>query len=637
MILGSEVKWLELAVGQKSIFHQGDYLSALQIHLDQLLLTYQWTAPAAYGMTSQESLALCIILPGDALIVSEKIKNDMMQWILAVPNRCASLHFDTMANLLFTHFQGNTDATPTLLFDALDNETLLCTNFENDFNNELPRLIFDFGKKQGITNIFNTYIADFEEKNIFLNEKNRANLWQYLSEYPTDRNLVINYLDKKIEHQISIKISETRYFDLLTKQRNLLKNIFYLYKNFHISKINLIFVSDFFDNGIFRTFITYLLQQEFKINASLFILKDEHTYELLLKLMYKKTKKQTSYKNDERSKQRQRFFKNIEQKCVEKKKYRDYTQQYLPQGREIGIPDDVVIWHIRQALHNSSKLGSLGTVIQKNQTITYTPFNEKISEYLPLPQPPKLPIVEYIHTSEWNQATTEILEENIQFPSLSNHSTTKVYNPTEAHEPNAKADLQTVLALSHYFVIQKWLNSSQFLLFRGKLKQESENLVFRILKSNADPTQQELFNLLHEREASYYTSISPMLEGDFGRYYTRPYLEGEGLEKYVKRNGIDKKLSYNDLTSSDLELILSVWREAKKLEFCCPLKTRNFIVTTHRSLTLKKNIDVKIIDFNTADLAKDQFENDIHQLFEKLLGKNLYHEFQYHLQNQDYP
>jgi hypothetical protein len=635
MIRGREIHWLSFENNQNCITHQGNYLDVLKLHLDQLLLTYQWSAPAAYGMTLQESLTIAIVFPADSFFVSAREKNDLIAWVLADPSRCASLQIDHAANLIFEHFNLPTKNLPTILFDAFDGDTLISTNFENDFSNDLPRLLPSLGKNEGIGKIFNVFLKDFERKNIVLNQEQKAHLEQQVTSFFKDKKLEINVLENNVEIITRLKLSESRYYDLLTSQRNIIKNIFLLYKNFDIYKISIIFVSDFFDNGIFRDFMGHFIEKEVKINAHLNFISDEAFLELLLRLMFKKSKSvavQTPI--TEKTKLRKSFFNEIAKKCTDRKKYSDYTAKFLPKGRAINVSDDVTIWHIRNALYNPQSLENIGRVIQKKQSVFQENF-APITQKSDVSQPP------FAHTTkrliEKNQTATTIIVEN-NSTKIDNDFSQSITNTTQkkssAHDRTSDADMTTVVALSHLFVIQKWNATQAFLQFDGRLKSANENMTVRVLKKEHSASENLDFRLLHEREFSYYKDVSSLLEADFGWYYTRPFIDGESLESYIKRTGISQKYSLNELSSNDLELVLAIFKEVKSLTFRCPLGKENFLVQTRRKLNLTKIVEVKIININTKNIDLSESEKQINSMLETLLGHNLYHEFIYHIQNQ---
>jgi hypothetical protein len=428
----------------------------------------------------------------------------------------------------------------------------------------------------------------------------------------------------------------------MSQQRNFIKYFFYSYKKFAIPKISLIFASSFYSsNIIFRDYVAHLFKEELDIDVSIHFLSDEETFELTLKSVQKKHKKANRLlvSNENKLLLRQKFFAHIAKKCNDIKKYSQYTQRYIQEGRLLDISDDVVVWHIRKALLTTEKLNVLGNIVGKKtlriteitpleNTKIRTHFNQAASEPVSLNGSISFEKDFSIdqQTALTNSAETEIITYQTEEPSH-NH-----YNPPLEQELRQEADMQTIVALSHHFIIEEWYNASEFLAFSGRLRTQKNNVVVRVLKSAVKDSLNEPFKLLYTHESGYYEQVSPIFEADFGLYYTRPLLEGEPLETYIKRNGIDRKYSYNELTSSDLELFLAVIREAQKLDFRPKLAKNNFIVTTLRSITLKKTIIVKIIDINSENLPKDQFDDQLNQMFETLIGTKLFHEFQIQIQ-----
>jgi hypothetical protein len=615
MIQGNSVRWLSFYDGQNFLHHQGQYLNAIQTHLDQLLLTYQWIAPAAYGTTLQESLALSVVLPCDEQYHHTDTKNSILSWFAAQPAKCAEVHIHFAYGLLFDAYKTSPYDEHHLIIDAFDGDTILAANQTNEFVNELPRHLPTLGKKEGIKNIFNAYVTDIEKKNIYIEEAQKAILWQFFAHFDANKLLNIKGLYQNKALEIPISITASRYADLLTAERYFFKNIFFLYKKFVIFKKRFIFVSDFYDNPIFKDFIHHLLEKELGIGVVINFFNDEQYLSCLLRNAFLFSEKTSTTKISifSKSQARKSLFEEIVKKCNDRKKYRVYVAKYLSKGRALNIPDDVVIWHIRNAIYNPIALENIGKVQKKTSFIV-----ENITPNIAIEKTNQ----REIFFRETDQTT---LSETPQ-SHFSNLTKTTQQQLIPAHDHSSFADKGIISSLNLYFEIQQWISPSDFLFFQGKIKNQNEQMYIRVLpQKEITPVHYADFQTLYERESYYYANVSPIINDDFGCYYTYPYAVAQPLEQYIKSIGLHEKTSVEALTSSDLSLLLSVWNEAINLPFRCPLQKENFMVQSKRTLTLKKEQKIILYNINSKTITTKEYEDQIDAMFAALLNPNLYH------------
>jgi hypothetical protein len=303
------------------------------------------------------------------------------------------------------------------------------------------------------------------------------------------------------------------------------------------------------------------------------------------------------------------------------------------------MPDEIVQWYIRQNLYGLSPLNKLGEVISNKPYAPISVENSKQKELYAWSAP----------TSQQQQREVSLPKKATSFslPKLSDAATNfastdvtiKPDNKLEssiAIAPTLRvldnATQQDIASFAHF---EQNFPSSEFIYFKGKLKNERHLKVFRYLKNNKDASAVLAFQRLFEREKSYYSDLSAMLtSADGASYYHRNFIEGESLEKYVRRVGLNKKYRLKELSALDLELMLELWRSIYLLKFDYnTLSKKSFIVSQQWRLSLKKELDISMIDFDTTESTKALMEQQLIEIFEELFGKNLTNEFIIQFQN----
>ena len=82
------------------------------------------------------------------------------------------------------------------------------------------------------------------------------------------------------------------------------------------------------------------------------------------------------------------------------------------------------------------------------------------------------------------------------------------------------------------------------------------------------------------------------------------------------------------MSNKDLKLILQVWKEINGLKFACKkMQEGNILVQSRLKWNLTHEIKIKLVGFNSATCSKWEMIEDVHAIFERLLGQKLYSEF----------
>ncbi len=633
-VVEDAVKWLNVGQqGTNYIKHQGNLLATLQFHFNHILDTAQWHA-FGNGMTPLDSPPLALVFPSDEKFITEQEKQAIVTWLTSLPIRWASVQMSSTLSLLaksLPHRHAN-----FLLFEAFDEIAYTSSNIAH-LQTQLAQ--FDFsvlGKNEGIKNIFTIILSEIRKKDIFISTMQEEELWNAVEYFDVNKKLIIKQLDSFPKVSMDVTLSQSRYYDLLTVRRESYKNILNILKIFENSNISLIFAADLYDNSVFSDYMSHISKSSFFANGEILFFNDKFCFEKMLIYLNKFQAKQPEFSG---RMTKSKLIAEIKQKCNDKRKYNAYFSKYAPLAVAVGMPHDILTWYIRQNLYGLSSLNTIGEVISPTyaKKLDESPHehhlihiaatehsfapqygDDSVHRNFINPEPKALAISPEALPASSN---TNLFEHTFKFSTL---------NPSLSY-----LDEETLCHINIFAAFEQEFLSKEFLYFKGTLKQDAKPRVFRMLKNNIDTNAVNAFTLLHEREKGYFNDISPIFRSsENGLYYYRNYIEAETLESYVKRVGLNKKYRLKDLNAIDLELMLELWRSIYFLKFAyANLTKESFIVCVHWRLPFKKEIEVKIIDFDTSTSSKEQMERNLTQIFEEIFGENLTNEFKQRFQN----
>jgi hypothetical protein len=628
-----KVKWFQLGT-QNAIEHDGNLLATLQLHFHKILDAAQWYAFGNGMTTPLDSPSLALLFPGDASYIAEEEKQSILDWLMSLHVQWASIQLcDTLSLLpkILPYKYPN-----YLIFEAFDDIAHAASNIST-IQEQLLQFNFGLlGKTEGVKKIFNIILAEIANKNLNLNKQQEEFITAYLEDFNKDKKLIINQLNTFPKISLDLTLSETRYYDLLTSQRNFYFEIINILKIFDFIEISIIFASDLYDNSVFTDYMSHISPSSFFQQGEILFFDEAFCFDKMLIYM---SKFQYQQPNRNQKLTKSKLLAEIKTKCTDKRKYRDYLSKYSALARTIGMPDEVVQWYIRQNLYGLSSLHKLGEVISNKPYASISVENSNKKELYawsaPTSQPQQGEVIPPKKTisiapkglvemeTKFTPTDVTIKPDNKLESSISIAPTLRVLD---------NATQQDIASFAHF---EQDFPSTEFIYFKGKLKNERHLKVFRYLKNNKDASAVLAFQRLFEREKSYYSDLSSMLiSADGASYYYRNYIEGESLEKYVRRVGLHKKYRLKELNAIDLELMLELWRSIYLLKFDYnTLSKKSFIVSLQWRLSLKKELDISMIDFDTTDSSKILMEQQLIEIFEELFGKNLTNEFIIQFQN----
>lgn len=616
-----EIKWIKID-GMPHLSHQENYAAIFFKHFPVILDAALWYA-YGNGMTPLESLPLALVFPDDNTSSFQTEKQAILDWLETAPYRFSTIFVaDTMSLLSKSIPKENVNY---LIFEALDK-----TAFANSNVDEIQRVLSEqdftkLGKSHGIDYIFSILSKELQKNNFEINEGIKEGIYNNLVNFDVNKKLIINYLGSISNHSIDISLSQTRYYDLLTVERKSYQNILFLLNIFGYSNLSIIFASDFYDNDVFKSFVSHFTQNFVDNNNQILFLSDNYIFENIIHFIYSIIL-DSSF--DKQAKTKHQFLSEIRLKCTDKRKFRTYYQKYVPIAASLGIPSDVFSQYLRQVLLKQKSLSSIGEVITpiKTKTANSTPRTLTFLDFEKSRLQLKNKTIEKNHNADFQAISEMIAHEN----ETSEANSIISYE----EEPKIAEDLSffddtTMSIVNQFCQFEQSFESNEFLYFKALLNGQSKASVIRLLKNNADEFAVNSFKKLHRRELSYFNNISVIHKLKNGiLYYTRDFIEGEPLEQYIKRSGINKKYRLKELSSIDLELILELWRTIYALQFSYKgLNKKSFWVTIHWKLPFRKEVEVNLVDFDSTDSTKENMEFQLIQIFEDLFGKNLTNEF----------
>ncbi|MFZ4545007.1 MAG: hypothetical protein ACOYOA_13215 [Saprospiraceae bacterium] len=619
------VKWIPIGVAGKSfVYHSGSYLLTLQNHFNHIFQTVQWHA-FGNGMTPLESPSLALVFPGDHSHITPDEKQLLLNWIKSLSITWSSIQMSDLAAVLSSALPRQ--YAGLLLFEALDGGLQIYSNLPH-VQNRIPYAELDgLGKEDGIDHIYHKIIQELNNKNLSISGDSQEELKAEIAEYFANKPLLVNYYDNFSKISIDLTLSPSRYYDLLTHKRDQYLKLLLYFKIFEHTGICIIYVSDLFDNTVFRDYIKSVCKDQFLLNNEIRFFSELQALEKVMNHLdsthpLPKTLTQSG------------LLAEIKSKCVDRKKYKAYVDKYTPLAKKINISEEITIWYIRQSIQSLQKLSSIGEIVDRD----YKRILPITTPALQEPDKKELKQITIVKKSiEDISSKTASEKETIPIEEPLKESEKEIISSIKPQfDPDIKVLDQNLLRrISDFAVFEEDLATQEFICFKGKLIDEKKRQVFRILKNNASEEAIDQFEKLHEREKSYYKDCSLIFSTTFGdQYYYRPFFEAEKLEVYVKRIGLNKKYRIKEISAVDLELMLELWRIIYRLKFAFAGLTKDsFIVSMHWRLPLKKEIDVKLVNINSSESTKAEMETQLTEIFEEIFGENLTNEFKKQFRN----
>ncbi|MEO1417557.1 MAG: hypothetical protein AAFW00_19900 [Bacteroidota bacterium] len=375
---------------------------------------------------------------------------------------------------------------------------------------------------------------------------------------------------------------------------------------------------------------------------------------------------------------RESLFEEMQQACVNPADQEKYEELFVKKGEQLGIPEVVIKWNISEIIskisleqevavidENNAPQEEMSTpepepevvaeapVVEMNKSVSPPPVKVDKPESKPAPEPVKeeplaseaevneekpvpkaKPVVQTAPTPKEEVKATEVVPVTAQsngkaeakVPATAVQTLAPVAQTAQKEKEESGKKL---ISLGDVFMLRRDLPDTEFQSKIVSFKGDSELYELRMLPAEGEDKQlTENFYKVYRKELAFYHKLSEMSEAKEGKYYYRPFIERSTLKDQIKRLGLDKKKSVEELSSNDLKFILQIFKEVRELQVShAALDEENILVHEKRKWGLSKNMDVTFVGFTSADCSNDDMIEAAHLAFERVMGQKFYKEF----------
>ncbi len=491
---------------------------------------------------------------------------------------------------------------PYAVVNALDDYITISFN---QLNGKLKKLDYkevmafkELSFEQGYQHILNELISKFNSAGLILNETDKSELYQQIQSFSshTPFSVVKNGSEVKITAEVSMSSDE--FNELLIKNRIQLRPFLSREKVDSLGIQQVLLLGALADNKIMQSYLQQDLSLGEKVipteglvkeNPFFIIIKGLHTKGMEI---LKKMEEELQRKKQEEERQRRRaietqaakdsLMNEIRSMCKIPEKKEEYVAIYVEKGKELGLPREVIVWNIEEAL----KIAKLTPNAVSNDHAVY-------------------------------QSTISNL------PATTERGIIRTKDSVIVKEHELKF-------INQLFNIKGVLPDNEFQTKKAYSSKEKTMKVLRVISTeNArKPEVYERFMKLYNKELKYYGELSDITTAKDGKFYAREHLERITLKEYIKKIGLYNKIRFEDLNSSDLKFIFQVLKEVNDLQVShCSLNEDNIIVLPKKKWGFTKEIELMFIGFTSKDCSKEEMEKQIHNMWGRLIGTKVYKEF----------
>ncbi len=478
----------------------------------------------------------------------------------------------------------------------------------------------------GLKKITDYVVAEFAKEGLMLGGDQEKQLLQQISRGGKGGKYSIQKKSGGITIDASINVSKGDYEDKLTEKRSLLSK--YLHPKILQGSKNLkevILMGDYFDNQVIQDYLNKELQLSSYINKNSYISRKDIVvgassvgFGGIEKFLGAERAEEERIANLKRKREakhaRESLLLEIRQTVVDPSKVDEYKSKFGKKADDLGIPREVVMWNIDEIVDTLELEQELGKkteipVISSSSVEKITRTEPIVTSTPPTPEPTPAPKP----------------EAKKETPKPAPKPVAKKETPKPAtNTGRSKASSGT--QLSNVFKTKSKLGNIGFDAQVGELVHQPGEKVLRFI-SNSDLKNSNMkasFENLHTKESMYYENTSPIHGADFGKYYYRESVEGEPISEYVKKNAARFKSDIEKWSSQDLKLILKIWKEVTNLDHSYDLEADDIIILSKLTWSLKREMDIKLVNFKAKEISKKQMEDKMHKVLLQLFGKKIY-------------
>lgn len=489
-------------------------------------------------------------------------------------------------------------------------------------------LLPEMNTDNGLKKLSDHVVAEFAKEGLMLGESQEKQLLEQIKKGGKGGKYSIQKKAGNINIEASINVSKSDYEDKISEKKSLLSK--YLHPKILQTSPNLkevVLVGDYFDNQVLQDYLKNELKlgnlinrnslkslEDIVNNASVtgfggiekFLSAEQAQQEKIERLKRKREEKLA----------RESLLLEVRQTCVDPTKAEEYKKIFAKKADDLGIPREVIMWNIDEIVDTLELEQELG---MKTEIPVISSSNlEKIERITPVERPKP--------SAANTPKPTPVRKEPVKKPSpakeVKTTTTAKKEVKTSAPKPASPA-----AQLSNIFKMKKRLKNVGFEAQIGELvHQPGSEKVLRFITNNElrVASNKNNFENLHNKESLYYENMSPIHSAPFGKYYFRDSLEGEPLSSFIKKNSSRFKADIEKWSSADLKLILKIWKEVTNLEYSYDLEADDIIVLSKLTWSLKREMDIKLVNFKAREITKKQMEDKMHKVLLQLFGKKIY-------------
>jgi hypothetical protein len=557
-------------------------------------------------------ISTAIILPLDATGWREKVDTFKKKY----SNDIRIVFEDVLANSYLKGAGKDIDSSDYVILNNQGNGSEMFF-YKADGQSQLS-LLPEMNTENGLKKLSDHVVAEFAKEGLMLGESQEKQLLEQIRKGGKGGKYSIQKKAGSINIEASINVSKGDYEDKVSEKKSILSK--YLHPKILQTSPNLkevVLIGDYFDNQILQDYLKNELKLGNLINRNSFkSLEDIVTSASVTgfggigKFLEQEQAQQEKIEGLKRKRNkklaRESLLLEIRETCVDPSKVDEYKKVFAQKADGLGIPREVIMWNIDEIIDTLELEQELG---MKTEIPVVSSSNlAKIERTAPVERLRTLPPVA--------EKTTPIRKEQVKPSPAKEVKTTSV---TKKASSGAQ--------LSGIFKIKQRIKNVGFDAQVGELvHQPGTEKVLRFISTNElrIKSNKDNFENLHNKESLYYENMSPIHSATFGKYYFRDSLEGEPLSVFIKKNASRFKADIEKWSSADLKLILKIWKEVDNLDYNYDIEADDIIVLSKLTWSLKREMDIKLVNFKAKEISKEQMEDKMHKALLQLFGKKIY-------------
>lgn len=453
----------------------------------------------------------------------------------------------------------------------------------------------EIGQSAAMQGLLDEVVSQFTNAGLKVDAKSKASLMSQLSSNlskpASDSTYSLNRSTGRVSIKAELNLSARRHEEVSVTNLPSLKDRLSKEQVDSLGINKVVLLGEYLDNRVLKDYLTKDLRLGAKV---LNPLKDKSQGELLAitkgvgltakeiaKLRAEEARRRAEEEARRKAVERERRLKEEREKlltdirhtCVDASKKNDYEERFAAIGAKLNMPREVIVWNIQEALSSASL------------QVAVTP------------------------------ASTS-------FASSSRSTQVAVSNPNGNKIPS----------LQELFDIKGVLIDPEFATKKATLRGKPGNKVVRMIDRASIGNRQKMANFekLYNKELVYYQELSEIKDVAEGKYYYRDFIPRFTLKEYVKKVGLDKKASFEKLSSKDIKFVMSIFDEVRSL----PVPHANlneFNILVLQEGLLKRTTEIKFVGFTSEDCSVSKMEERIHTVFSTLMKPKVYAEFRKNL------